>query len=106
MTQINPIAVIKKGERWIAHFGWSFETKEFVKRAGWTFSPTEKLWYTRNPLIAAKIGAAPIKSSTMRTPREPNYQYLPGTASAVLDKAEERRPTECYLRIPDDDLPF
>ena len=54
-AQINPIAVTREGERWLAHFRWSYETKELVKRAGWTFSPTEKLWYTRDPLVAARI---------------------------------------------------
>ena len=105
-AQINPIAVTREGERWLAHFRWSYETKELVKRAGWTFSPTEKLWYTRDPLVAARIDPRAMleahehRSPAGRNPSEPANQYLPGTVSAVLDKAEERYPGHYYKAAP------
>jgi SWI/SNF-related matrix-associated actin-dependent regulator 1 of chromatin subfamily A len=55
MTQINPIFITKEGARWLARFKFSHETKEVVKKAGWWFSPKEKLWYTRDPVVAARL---------------------------------------------------
>src|SRR5271157_877589 len=63
MIQINPIKITKEGERWLARFQWSHETKERVKQAGWFFSPTEKLWYTRDPIVAATLSPDAIQEA-------------------------------------------
>jgi SWI/SNF-related matrix-associated actin-dependent regulator 1 of chromatin subfamily A len=63
MTQINHIAITKEGERWLARFRWSHETKEVVKRAGWFFSPHEKLWYTRDPVVAARLDPGAVRQA-------------------------------------------
>jgi SNF2-related domain/Family of unknown function (DUF6011)/Helicase conserved C-terminal domain len=49
------IRIVKDGDRWIARFAFSFELKDIVKAAGFRFSPTEKLWFTRDQMIAAKL---------------------------------------------------
>jgi SWI/SNF-related matrix-associated actin-dependent regulator 1 of chromatin subfamily A len=63
MTQINPISITKEGNRWLARFRWSHETKEIVKRAGWRFSPTEKLWYTHEPVTAARLDPSAVQQA-------------------------------------------
>ena len=52
---MNPIKITKEGERWLARFKFDYTTKDIVKAAGFRFSPTEKLWYTRDAAVAAKL---------------------------------------------------
>jgi SWI/SNF-related matrix-associated actin-dependent regulator 1 of chromatin subfamily A len=52
MEQIN---LIKEGDTWIAQFKFSHETKDFVKSLGFWFDGVRKVWYTKDPLIAAKL---------------------------------------------------
>jgi SNF2 family DNA or RNA helicase len=49
------ITISKEGARWIARFPFSWETKDVVKGAGFQWSPTEKLWWTADAVIAARL---------------------------------------------------
>jgi SWI/SNF-related matrix-associated actin-dependent regulator 1 of chromatin subfamily A len=49
------IKVVKKGDRWIAQFEFSYALKDLVKAAGFRFDPATKTWWTDKPEIAAKI---------------------------------------------------
>ena len=52
-VQVDDISIVQDGLRWIAEFKWSEANKRSVQRAGFTFSPTEKVWDTRDPKVAA-----------------------------------------------------
>lgn len=52
MTQVT---VTKEGARYVARFQFDWATKDAVKAAGFRFSPTEKLWYTSDPLVTGKL---------------------------------------------------
>jgi hypothetical protein len=49
------ITISKEGERWIARFPFDWTVKDIVKNAGFQWSPTEKLWWTRDETIAARL---------------------------------------------------
>jgi SWI/SNF-related matrix-associated actin-dependent regulator 1 of chromatin subfamily A len=52
---MNKVTVTKEGARWIARFAFDWATKDAVKAAGFQFSPTEKLWFTRDESIAQRL---------------------------------------------------
>jgi SWI/SNF-related matrix-associated actin-dependent regulator 1 of chromatin subfamily A len=52
---MNKITVTKEGERYIARFTFDWATKDVVKNSGFTFSPSEKLWFTRDEAIARRL---------------------------------------------------
>jgi SWI/SNF-related matrix-associated actin-dependent regulator 1 of chromatin subfamily A len=52
---LSPITVVKKGDRWIARFAFSYETKDIVKNAGFRFDGQAKVWYTLDASIAARL---------------------------------------------------
>jgi SWI/SNF-related matrix-associated actin-dependent regulator 1 of chromatin subfamily A len=87
MSQINHIAITKEGERWLARFKWSHETKEVVKKAGWFFSPTEKLWYTRDPVAAARLDPSAMQQAQEQVAR-------------VNASIEASRATSAAIRVP------
>jgi len=49
------IRIEKDGPRYIARFAFSYELKDIVKAAGFRFSPAEKIWFTQDAMIAAKL---------------------------------------------------
>jgi SWI/SNF-related matrix-associated actin-dependent regulator 1 of chromatin subfamily A len=49
------INVTKEGNRWVARFPFSYETKDLVKAAGFRFDGGNKLWYTLDPDVALKL---------------------------------------------------
>jgi hypothetical protein len=49
------IVVSREGDAFVAHFPFSYETKDIVKNAGFRFDPARKLWYTRDALVASKL---------------------------------------------------
>jgi len=49
------IKVTKEGSRWIARFPYHFETKEFVKQAGFRWDGMNRYWYTTYAEVAAKL---------------------------------------------------
>lgn len=51
----HQIQITQEGERWIARFPWSHETKDIVKAAGFIFDGKRKVWYTHKPEIAARL---------------------------------------------------
>ena len=55
---MNRINVSKEGARWVARFAFDFATKDFVKSLGWRFDPAKKVWYTEDPVTAAKLDPA------------------------------------------------
>lgn len=52
---MSNITITKEGSRWIARFPFDWTTKDRVKDAGFVFSPSEKLWYTTDPSVAARL---------------------------------------------------
>lgn len=50
------ITVTKEGDRYVARFAFSYETKDLVKAAGFRFDPVRKIWWTDRPDVAAKVG--------------------------------------------------
>jgi SWI/SNF-related matrix-associated actin-dependent regulator 1 of chromatin subfamily A len=52
------ISVVKQGNRWIARFPFSYETKDVVKAAGFKFDPGAKLWYTFDETVARRLDPA------------------------------------------------
>src|ERR1700676_4815372 len=49
------IKVTREGERFVARFPFDWSTKDVVKNAGFRWSPTERFWWTPDPLVAAKL---------------------------------------------------
>jgi SWI/SNF-related matrix-associated actin-dependent regulator 1 of chromatin subfamily A len=49
------ITVTQEGGRYVARFPWSVETKDLVKAAGFRFDGREKVWWTKDAAIAAKL---------------------------------------------------
>jgi SWI/SNF-related matrix-associated actin-dependent regulator 1 of chromatin subfamily A len=75
---MNAITVIKKGDRHVAMFRWSTETKDRVKAAGFRFDGTKKEWWTSDAAIAASFnGTAPAPQNDYRTPIAP--RIVPNT---------------------------
>jgi SWI/SNF-related matrix-associated actin-dependent regulator 1 of chromatin subfamily A len=99
MEQIN---INKEGELWIVRFKFSHETKDFVKSLGFWFDGTKKVWYTSDPMVAAKldpnaagnavkqIEASKATDSELDIPVPKGLDYLPhqkaGIAYAVQRK--------------------
>jgi SWI/SNF-related matrix-associated actin-dependent regulator 1 of chromatin subfamily A len=52
MDQIN---IVREGDTWTLQFKFSYETKDFVKSLGFWFDGDRKVWYTKDPLVAAKL---------------------------------------------------
>ena len=51
----HQITVERQATRWVARFPFSYETKDFVKEAGFRYAPAERVWYTTDAEIAAKL---------------------------------------------------
>jgi hypothetical protein len=56
---MNAITVVKKGDRHVALFRWSVETKDRVKAAGFRFDGAKKEWWTSDAAIAASLNGGP-----------------------------------------------
>lgn len=78
------IIVTREGDAFIARFPFSYETKDIVKNAGFRYDPTQRLWYTRDALIASKLNPS-----------------LAANAVAQANKAlDASRATNANLSIP------
>lgn len=49
------IKVTQEGDRFVARFPFSWETKDLVKAAGFRWDPASRYWWTIDPMIAAKL---------------------------------------------------
>jgi SWI/SNF-related matrix-associated actin-dependent regulator 1 of chromatin subfamily A len=61
------ISVIREADRWVAKFPFSYETKDFVKGAGFRFDGQRKLWWTADPAIASKLDPKIAASIAIQT---------------------------------------
>jgi SWI/SNF-related matrix-associated actin-dependent regulator of chromatin subfamily A-like protein 1 len=79
---MNSITVVKRGEKWLAMFPWSVETKDRIKAAGFRFDPARKEWWTSQPHVAEAFAApeprpAPREPTPVSIPAPPGLDYLP-----------------------------
>jgi len=63
------LTVIKQGDRWIARFPFSYETKDVVKQAGFKFDGANKLWYTTDPAVADRLDPAKAEAAVAEANR-------------------------------------
>jgi SWI/SNF-related matrix-associated actin-dependent regulator of chromatin subfamily A-like protein 1 len=96
---MNAITIVKRGEKWLAMFPWSIETKDRVKAAGFRFDPARKEWWTSEARIAATfepkyiIGGPPLRHHNVQSdppaaepdiPAPPGLDYLPFQRDGIL----------------------
>ena len=97
------ITVLKKGDRHVAMFRWSTETKDRVKAAGFRFDSAKKEWWTNDAAIAASFnGTAPAPQNDHRAPITPKMVsnveipapdgcvYLPFQAEGIRALAQRK----------------
>lgn len=63
------IQVTQEGDRWVARFQFSHQTKDLVKAAGFRFDGSRKVWWTKDPNVAAALspeGRAKLEEETAR----------------------------------------
>lgn len=65
------IKVTKEGTQWVARFPWSIAAKDAVKAAGFRFDGTRKLWWTNDPVVAARLdpNAAAVANAAIEASR-------------------------------------
>jgi SWI/SNF-related matrix-associated actin-dependent regulator 1 of chromatin subfamily A len=102
------LSIIRQGDKWIARFPFSYETKDVVKAAGFRFDPATKTWYTRDAAIAARLDPARAEaaiveanrslamsravSATVAVPAPAGLAYLPYQLAGI-DYAQARTNT-------------
>ncbi len=86
MERIN---IEKSGNEWIVRFKFDVATKDFVKSLGFWFDGTRKVWYTNDPVVAAKLDpdsplnaakqveASKATDSAVDIPKPEGLEYLP-----------------------------
>lgn len=86
MERIN---IEKNGNEWIVRFKFDLATKDFVKSLGFWFDGTRKVWYTNDPVVAAKLDpdsplnaakqveASKATDSAVDIPKPKGLEYLP-----------------------------
>lgn len=82
----HQITVTREGDRYVARFPFSYETKDYVKAVGFRFDGERKYWYTTDASVAAKLdpaaSAALVASScatdaAIDVPAPAGLSYLP-----------------------------
>ena len=89
----HQISVAREGERWVARFPFSYETKDLVKGAGFRWDPNGKVWWTDRREIAerldpdkarasaehdqASVDASKAVDADVSIPVPPGLSYLP-----------------------------
>ena len=63
------LSIIRQGDKWIARFPFSYETKDVVKAAGFRFDPATKTWYTRDAAIAERLDPARAEAAVAEANR-------------------------------------
>jgi SNF2 family DNA or RNA helicase len=95
------ISITREGDRYVARFPFSYETKDLVKAAGFQFDGVQKVWFTTDPGVAAKFdpaaGAALVASSRatdsqIDIPAPDGLDYLPYQRAGIA-YAQARRDT-------------
>ena len=86
----HQITIERDGDRFVARFPFSYETKDVVKNAGFRFDGERKVWYTADASVAAKldptISAAQVASSRA-TDAMINIAVPPGLAYLPYQRA-------------------
>jgi SWI/SNF-related matrix-associated actin-dependent regulator 1 of chromatin subfamily A len=97
----HQISITREGDRYVARFPFSYETKDVVKAAGFQFDGVQKVWFTTDPGVAAKFdpeaGAALVASSRatdaqIDIPAPAGLNYLPYQRAGIA-YAQARRDT-------------
>jgi SWI/SNF-related matrix-associated actin-dependent regulator 1 of chromatin subfamily A len=100
------LSIIKQGNRWIARFPFTHETKNVVKAAGFRYEPTTRTWYTLDETIArrldpataaaavaeanATIAASRAVSAAVNVPCPAGLSYLPYQLAGVVYAAARK----------------
>lgn len=93
---LGAIRVTQEGNRWIARFPFSYETKDLVKAAGFRFDGANKYWWTNDAEVAARLTEAKDPADIVAAAEQ---------ARIAREKAEEAartasRATASTLDIP------
>jgi SWI/SNF-related matrix-associated actin-dependent regulator 1 of chromatin subfamily A len=93
MEKIN---IEKTGNEWVARFKYDVATKDFVKSLGFWFDGTRKVWYTTDPVVAAKLDpdsplnaakqveASKATDSAVDIPKPEGLEYLPYQKAGIV----------------------
>jgi SWI/SNF-related matrix-associated actin-dependent regulator 1 of chromatin subfamily A len=82
---MNQVTITRRGEKYVASFRWSIETKDALKATGFRFDPARKEWWTDSedkaavfaPQVAAKVKAEVAKIVNAELPVPSGLAYLP-----------------------------
>jgi hypothetical protein len=99
---MKPININKEGDTWTVTFPFDFETKDFVKSLGFWFDGDRKVWYTKDPAVAAKLDpdaagnvakqveASQATNATISIPAPAGLEYLPYQKAGIAYAMERR----------------